>query len=177
MKVKGIAATMQYMRVYRLHTYKLHLTKDGRYVWKKMRNDDEDKDPTWLLQLSHDEFYALEKAPYLKLDHSEYISVNKKMRTTATKFVHGAIIATPVITQMKDMLVAVYHDNAGKKVLRGSIHNRELSKEEQDRLSAHEKTAAIQERKKTDALAKERKSALQKARRAALKAAKDNAST
>lgn len=177
MKVKGIAATMQYMRVYKLHTYKLHLTRDNRYVWKKVRNDDEDKDPQWLLQLSHDEFYAVEKEPYLKLDHSEYISVNKKMRTTATKFAHGAIIATPVITQMKDMLVAVYHDSVGKKVLRGSINNRELSEEELNSLSAHEKTEAIRERKKADEVAKARKNAQQKARRAAKKAAKDNAST
>ncbi len=175
MKVKGIAATMQYMRVYRLHTYKLHLTRDNKYIWKKVRNDEEDNDPSWLLQLSHDEFYAVEKEPYLKLDSSEYITVNKKMRTTATKFAHGTITATPVLTQMKDMLVSVYHDKVGKTVLRGSVHNRELSQEEVDALSAHEKAAAIQERKKSDEFARGRKNALQKARRAAQKAAKDKA--
>ena len=136
MRVKGLAALMRYTRLYELCEYEVYLTRSGVYKWRKVRATG----PTKYLVSHGQNFHEVSDTPYLVYEKSEFISKqSQRVATTTFHPSNGSVSVSRVIVQDMEINRRSYKDTNGVRALGGRVHNSELTPEEVESLSAHER--------------------------------------
>lgn len=142
MKIRGVAATLQHLRVYEIREYEAYLTRSGQYKWRRARSSK--MDGTMLVSKGAD-LYEVSQKPLLIFEDGQTVQVapvGKNTQRVASKQFNpytGSVTIQPVMTIGNFVYKSRYKGTDGVTYHRGKLHNSLLSEEELASLSEHEK--------------------------------------